>query len=146
MKIRDVMTRDVRTIAPSDTIRHAAEVMAEIDAGVLPVAENDRMIGMITDRDIAIRAVGAGKGPETQARDVMSPEVKYCFDDEDVDEVCENMSDQQIRRLPVVNRDKRLVGIVSLSDLAKRADSETAGEALEAITRPGGLHTQAPAH
>jgi CBS domain-containing protein len=139
MKIKEAMTRDVRTIAPSDTIRQAAELMAEIDAGVLPVEENDRMVGMITDRDIAIRAVGAGLGPDATARDV-----KYCYEDDDVDEVCENMADQQIRRLPVVDRDKRLVGIVSLSDLAKRADTSAAGEALEGITRPGGLHTQEP--
>ena len=144
MKIKEAMTRDVRTIAPSDTIRQAAELMAEIDAGVLPVAESDRMVGMITDRDIAIRAVGAGLGPDATARDVMSPEVKYCYEDDDVDEVCENMADQQIRRLPVIDRDKRLVGIVSLSDLAKRADTSAAGEALEGITRPGGLHTQEP--
>jgi CBS domain-containing protein len=146
MKIRDAMTRDVRTIAPSDTIRQAAELMADIDAGVLPVAENDRMVGMITDRDIAIRAIGAGKGPDAKTRDVMSPEVKYCYEDDDVEEVCENMADQQIRRLPVVSRDKRLVGIVSLSDLAKRADTEAAGEALEGITRSGGLHTHEPLH
>ena len=121
MKVRDAMTRDVRTIAPTGTIRQAAELMAEIDAGVLPVAENDRMVGMITDRDIAIRAIGAGKGPDTQARDVMSADVKYCYEDDDVEEICENLADQQLRRLPVVNRDKRLVGIIAQADVAASA-------------------------
>jgi CBS domain-containing protein len=146
MKIRDVMTPDVRTIAPSATIREAAQAMAEIDAGVLPVAENDRLVGMITDRDIAVRAVAAGRDATTLVRDAMSSEIKYCYDDEDVDDVCENLADQQIRRLPVVDRDKNLVGIISLSDLAKRGDSDAAGEALEGITRPGGQHSQRPVH
>lgn len=142
MKIRDVMTPDVRTIAPSATIREAAQLMAEIDAGVLPVANEDRLVGMITDRDIAIRAIAAGKGPETTVGETMSSEIKYCYDDEDLDDVCENMSDLQVRRLPVVNRGKRLVGILSLADIAGRGNSVHAGEALEGITRPSGLHNQ----
>ncbi len=146
MKIRDVMTPDVRTIAPSATIREAAQIMAETDVGVLPVADNERLLGMLTDRDIAVRAVAAGRTPDTSVRDAMSPEIKYCFDDDEVDEVCENMADQQVRRLPVVNREKNLVGIVSLSDLARQADSEAAGEALEGITQPGGQHSQRPVH
>lgn len=146
MKIRDVMTPDVRTIAPSASIQEAAKTMAETDVGVLPVAESDRLVGMITDRDIAVRAVAAGRGPDTNVRDTMSPEIKYCFEDDDVDEVCENMSDQQLRRLPVVDREKNLVGIVSLADLARESDSDAAGEALEGITRPGGQHSQRPVH
>jgi len=146
MKIRDVMTPDVRTIAPSLTIREAAQAMAETDVGVLPVAENDRLVGMLTDRDIVVRAVAAGLNPDTAVRDAMSPEIKYCFDDDEVDEVCENMAEQQLRRLPVVDRDKNLVGIVSLSDLARQGDSEAAGEALEGITQPGGQHSQRPVH
>lgn len=144
MKIRDVMTSDVRTIEPSATIREAAQAMAEIDAGVLPVADNDRLVGMITDRDIAIRAVAAGRDANTPVREAMSPEIKYCFEDDDVEEICENMADQQLRRLPVVDRDKNLVGIISLSDLAQQSDSDAAGEALEGITRPGGQHSQRP--
>src|SRR5919197_1685417 len=112
--------------------------MEEIDAGAMPVGENDRLIGMITDRDIAIRAVGAGKGPETPVRDVMSAEVKYCYDDEDLDHVAENMGDIQVRRLPVVNRDKRLVGIISISDLARK-EANTA-KALRGIARPSEQH------
>jgi CBS domain-containing protein len=146
MKIRDVMTPDVRTIAPSATIREAAQAMAETDVGVLPVAESDRLVGMLTDRDIVVRAVAAGLSPDANVREAMSPEIKYCFDDDDVDEVCENMADQQLRRLPVVDRDKNLVGIVSLSDLARQGDSDAAGEALEGITQPGGQHSQRPVH
>lgn len=142
MQVRDVMTERVRTVTPTATIREAARLMGDIDAGVLPVAEGDRLIGMVTDRDIALRAIAVGKGPDASVGEVMSPEVKYCFDDEDVDDVCENMADLQVRRLPVVNRDKRLVGIVSLADIANAADPEEAGQALEGITRPGGQHNQ----
>jgi CBS-domain-containing membrane protein len=88
--------------------------------------------------------VAAGLDPTTAVRDAMSGEIRYCFDDDDVQDVCENMADQQVRRLPVVDRDKNLVGIVSLADLAKHGDSDGAGEALEGITRPGGQHSQRP--
>lgn len=146
MKIRDVMTPDVRTVAPSATIREAAQLMAETDVGVLPVSENDRLVGMLTDRDIVVRAVAAGRDASTLVREAMSPEIKYCFADDEVDDVCENMADQQLRRLPVVDQDKNLVGIVSLSDLARQGDSDAAGEALEGITQPGGQHSQRPVH
>ncbi|HYD87485.1 MAG TPA: CBS domain-containing protein [Vitreimonas sp.] len=142
MKIRDVMTPDVRTINPDATIREAARLMAEADVGALPVASGDRLAGMVTDRDIVIRGVAIGKGVDATVGEVMSHEVLYCREDDDVADVCENMSDIQVRRLPVVNADKRLVGIVSLADIADSADSEEAGEALEAITRPGGQHNQ----
>lgn len=146
MKIRDVMTPDVRTIAPDATLREAAQMMAETDVGMLPVANEDRLVGILTDRDIAVRAVAAGRGPDAPVQETMSPEIKYCFEDDDLDEVCENMADQQLRRLPVVDRDKNLVGIVSLSDLARKGDGEAAGEALEGITQPGGQHSQRPIH
>jgi len=115
--------------------------MADIDAGVLPVGENDRLVGIITDRDIAIRGVAEGKGPDAKVREIMSKEVKYCFEDEDIDDVLENMGDLQVRRLPVLSREKRLVGIVSLGDLAGN-EAEEAGEALSSISRPGGEHSQ----
>jgi len=136
------MTQDVRIANPEETIRDAAKAMAAIDAGVLPVGENDRLVGMITDRDIAVRAVAEGRGPEAKVRDVMSAEVRYCFDDEDAEDVLQNMGDLQVRRLPVLNRDKRLVGIVSLCDLAASAGKSRAGEALSQITQPGGPHSQ----
>ncbi len=140
MKINECMTRDVRVIAPSDTIERAAQIMGQIDAGVLPVADGDRLIGMITDRDIAVRGIGEGAGPEARVRDVMSQEVMYCYDDEETGEVLDNMASIQVRRLPVMNHDKRLVGIVSLGDLAK-ADGQS-GRALGEIAQPSALHSQ----
>jgi CBS domain-containing protein len=142
MKVSEAMTRDVRVASPDQSIREAARIMAEIDAGVLPVGENDRLVGMITDRDIAIRAVAEGKGPDTSVREVMTQDVKYCFEDEDTDDVVRNMADQQVRRLPVVNRDKRLVGILSLGDLAVMEGARPAGEALAGVSQPGGEHSQ----
>ncbi len=142
MKVSEAMTRDVRITSPDQSIREAARIMAEIDAGVLPVGENDRLVGMITDRDIAIRAVAEGKGPDTSVREVMTQDVKYCFDDEDTDDVARNMADQQVRRFPVVNRDKRLVGILSLGDLAVMEGARPAGEALAGVSQPGGEHSQ----
>ncbi|MDF1631339.1 CBS domain-containing protein [Mycoplana sp. MJR14] len=143
MRVNEVMTRHVRVASPKDTIREAARIMAQIDAGVVPVGENDRLVGMLTDRDIAVRAVAEGKGPDTTVGEVMTPDVQYCFDDEDIDEVCQNLGDQQIRRIPVVNRQKRLVGILSLGDLALSGGNGATGETLAAISRPGGMHSQA---
>ena len=143
MKVGEVMTRDVVLIAPSDTICDAARKMAECDAGALPVGENDRLVGVITDRDIAIRAVAQGKAPTTKVRDIMSEEVLYCYDDQDLEEVAQNMSEMKIRRLPVVNREKRLVGIISLGDLARNEDAGKTGETVSHICEPGGQHSQA---
>ena len=138
MLVSEAMTRDVRVANPDHTIQAAAKIMAEIDSGVLPVAENDQLVGMITDRDIAVRAVAKGKGPDTRVREVMSPDVKYCFEDEPVSRVAQNMGDIQLRRLPVVNREKRLVGILSLGDLAQAEGSQPAGQALAGISQPSG--------
>src|SRR5436190_14232415 len=114
MKISKVMKRDAKLTSPNDTLQHAAKLMKDCDCGVLPVAEGDRLVGMITDRDIAVRGIAEGKGPDTKVRDVMTDEVMYCFDDDGIQQVCQNMAEIQVRRLPVVSRDKRLVGIVSL--------------------------------
>ena len=141
MQVSECMTREVQTVTPDVPIRDAAQCMAKEDVGILPVRDNDRLVGLITDRDITIRAVGAGRDPSTPVREVMSAEVKYCFADEDVDDVLENMGDIQVRRLPVVDRDKRLVGIVSLSDLAQEETEET-GKALGDIARPSAQHSQ----
>jgi CBS domain-containing protein len=143
MKVSDAMSRDVQVASPTQSIRNAAKIMAKIDAGVLPVGENDKLVGMITDRDIAIRAVAEGKSPTTKVRDIMSEEVLYCFDDQDLEEVAQNMSEMKIRRLPVVNRDKRLVGIISLGDLARNEDTSKTGETVSQISEPGGEHSQA---
>ena len=142
MRVSEAMTRDVRIANPGQSIRDVANIMAEIDAGSMPVGENDRLVGMITDRDIAIRAVAKGKGPDTPVREVMSKEVKYCYEDEDLEHVARNMGDIQVRRLPVVSRDKRLVGIVSLGDVAQNEDSETTGETTAGVSQRGGQHRQ----
>jgi CBS domain-containing protein len=142
MLVSEAMTTDVKIANPNQSIRDAARVMAQIDAGILPVGEHDHLIGMITDRDIAVRAVGAGKGPDTPIREIMTEEVKYCFEDDDLDEVAENMADIKVRRLPVLDRDKRLVGILSLADLALADGAGSAGSALCGISEPGGEHSQ----
>jgi CBS domain-containing protein len=142
MRVSNCMTQSVRIAGPDQTLQDAARAMANLDAGVLPVSENDRLVGMITDRDIAIRGIAEGKGPDARIREVMSTDVKYCFDDEEAGDVLRNMSDLKVRRLPVVNRDKRLVGIISLGDLAMNGESARAGEALDGISRPGGAHSQ----
>jgi len=144
MRVSECMTREVRIANPGQSIREVARIMAEIDAGVMPVGEDDRLVGMITDRDIAIRAVAAGKGPDTPVRDVMSTEqVLYCFEDEDLAQVAKNMGEQQVRRLPVVNREKRLVGIVSLGDVAQ-TEARSANKAVKGVSKPGGQHNQSP--
>ncbi|HZU90974.1 MAG TPA: CBS domain-containing protein [Stellaceae bacterium] len=140
MQIRDVMTRDAQLINPDDTIQRAARLMAEGDCGVLPVADGDRLVGMLTDRDLAIRGLAEGKGPYAKVRDVMTPEVKYCFEDEDTEHVAENMADLQVRRLPVMDRNKRLVGIVSLGDLARKEPHRAA--VLAGIVQPSYRHNQ----
>src|SRR5690348_11316073 len=119
MKVGDVMTPDVEMAAPDDTVQTAAKLMADSGAGALPVGENDRLVGMVTDRDITIRSVAEGKAPNLcTVRDVMTREIKYVFDDEDVRDASRKMGEWQVRRLPVLNRDKRLVGVISLGDLA----------------------------
>ena len=142
MKIGDCMSTVVQIANPDETIETAARMMAKIDVGVLPVGEHDKLVGMITDRDIAIRAIAEGKGPDAKVHEAMTHEVKYCFEDEDVGHVLKNMGDIQLRRLPVLNREKRLVGIVSLADIAKSAAGTKTGRALGDITRPGGSHSQ----
>ena len=140
MEIAKIMSRDVQLINPDGKLRDAAALMKKIDAGALPVAEGDRLVGMITDRDIAIRGIAEGKGPDSKVREVMSQEVKYCFADEDVAHVAENMADLQIRRLPVMTRDKRLVGIVALADLATAGSLPKTAKALHGISQPAGVH------
>lgn len=138
MRIADAMTRDVQTIKPDQSIVDAAKMMADCDCGSLPVADNDRLVGMITDRDIVVRAIAQGKA-DCKVQDVMSSDIKYCYEEDDMDDVAQNMGDLQIRRLPVVNRDKRLVGIVSLGDIAT-SDEAPAGEALSHISEPASQH------
>jgi CBS domain-containing protein len=134
------MSRDVRIAKPNQTIRDVAKIMSDVHAGFMPVEDNDRLVGTITDRDITVRAVAAGKGPDTPVRDIMTKEVKYCFEDEELDHVAHNMGDQRVRRLPVMNRQKRLVGIVSIGDVA-RSKSDAVDEAITGVSQAGGPHS-----
>lgn len=134
-KVREVMTAECEWISPDTSCTEAAQTMRDSDIGFLPVGENDRLIGMVTDRDIIVRCIAEGGDPEnTQVRSVMSEKTYYCFDDDNVEEVCENMGDMQVRRLPVVDRNKRLVGIVSLGDVAQAAPTDKVGAAQQQIT------------
>lgn len=143
MKVSEAMSRDVLIIRPDQSICEAGRMMAERDIGALPVGENDRLVGVITDRDIAVRAVARDLPPDTPVREVMSEEVLYCFDDEEVEHVLDNMGDNQVRRLPVVNRAKRLVGIISVGDLSRKVPSGKVGEAVAHISQPSEAHSQA---
>ncbi|MDQ6916616.1 MAG: CBS domain-containing protein [Pseudomonadota bacterium] len=142
MKVSEIMTHNVRLLNPNQSIREAATLMAQIDAGALPVGENDRLIGMLTDRDIVVRAVAHGKPANTKVGEVMSKEILYCRDTDDIDDVARNMGKAQVRRLPVVNHEKRLVGIVSLGDLARNDDPATVGRTVSSVSTPGGRHDQ----
>lgn len=136
MNIQEIMSTDVHIASPNDTLQIAAQIMDEHDIGLLPVAENDRLIGMLSDRDITIRGVARGLAPAAcEVREVMSPDVMYIYDDESIEDAARNMSNLQVHRLPVLNRDKRLVGIVSLGDLAL-TEKRRAGNALSGISQP----------
>ena len=143
--VADVMTRDVRVVNPEETVQQAARIMGEADAGAVPVGENDRLVGMITDRDLALLVLAEGKDPaRTKVRDVMTSGTAYVFEDQELAEVAESMRRRQVRRLPVLNRDKRLVGIVSLGDLARETGSwEGIGHALSGIARNGARQDRA---
>jgi CBS domain-containing protein len=137
MQLKDVMTTDVQLADPTIKLREAASMMRDGDFGLLPVGANDRLVGTITDRDIAVRAVAEGKDPNTTTvGDVMSKGIRYCFEDQEVEEAAKLMAQAQIRRLPVLNRDKRLVGIVALADIAVETGAGgAAGEALTGVSK-----------
>lgn len=134
MQVSDVMTPTVHFVHPEQTLQEIAIFMAELDVGALPVGEKDRLVGMITDRDIVVRGMAEGRDATAKVRDVMTPYVRYCYSDEKIDHVAHNMGDIQVRRLPVVNRDKRLVGIVSLGDIAAERGPGIAGEAIQRVS------------
>ncbi|HZB68873.1 MAG TPA: CBS domain-containing protein [Sphingomicrobium sp.] len=142
MKISEVMTRDVATVRPDQTAQEAANFMLQGDAGSIPVTEGDRLIGMITDRDIAVRGVARGHGPDTPVSELMTSGLICARVDDDVEEVASKMSEAQVRRLPVIDESENLVGIVSLGDLSRETDGETAHHALEGVSQPGGQHQQ----
>jgi CBS domain-containing protein len=136
-QVRDVMSKDVKITSAKDTIEKAAKLMGETNCGVLPVGENDRLVGVVTDRDITLRAVAKGNAPNRcTVREVMSSDIKYVFEDEGTHVAAHNMSKLQVRRLPVLNRRKRLVGIVSLGDLALKHDGPAAASTLKEISKP----------
>jgi CBS domain-containing protein len=138
MQVKEIMTSGVECIGPEATLHDAAAKMKALDVGMLPVCANDRLIGMVSDRDITVRATAESVPPALgRVEDVMTRHVIYCFADQDVTEAAQLMKAEQIRRLPVLNQDKRLVGIVSLGDLAvETGDEQLAGEALEAVSLP----------
>ena len=142
MKISELMTRDVETIQPDQTAQEAAKFMLRADAGSIPVTEGERLIGMITDRDIAVRGVAEGRGPDTPVRELMTDGIVCASIDEDVEAVAQKMSDAQVRRLLVIDERQKLCGIVSLGDLARETETEAAHEALEGVSQPGGQHQQ----
>jgi len=143
MKVSEVMTSDVQIVKPDQTIREAAGFMLRADAGSIPVCDGERLQGMITDRDIAVRAVAEGLGPDTPVTQVMTSDIIYAYDDDAVEDVVAQMSRAQIRRMPVVSRDdKRLVGIVSIGDLSDAGEHDMAALALDGITEDGGERSQ----
>ena len=136
-QLKDLMSRDVKVIGPDMSIRDAARKMRDGDFGMMPVGENDRMIGTISDRDIAIRAVAEGKDAGTKVRDVMSDGIAWAYEDDSVERAAMIMSEHQVRRLPVVDREKRLVGIVALGDFAvESSEIRPTSLALAEISRP----------
>ena len=142
MKISEVMTTNVETVTPNQTAQEAASFMLRANAGSIPVCEGDRVIGMITDRDIAVRGIAEGRGPDTPISELMSADIVCAREDDDTTDVAERMSSEQVRRLPVVDENDRLVGIVSLGDLSREGPEQAAAMALEGVTQPGGEHEQ----
>lgn len=138
MRISDIMSRDVKVADPTTTLRDAAEEMARIDTGALPVCDGRQLLGMVTDRDIVVRGLAKGLGPDSSVTQVMTQGVEYCFEDDDLTEVADKMATSQIRRVPVVDADKNLVGIVSLGDLAREARPAQSGDVLEEVSQPNG--------
>ena len=142
MKISEVMTREVATVSANQTAQEAANFMLQGDAGSIPVIEGERLIGMITDRDIAVRGVAKGHGPDTPVSELMTSGIVCAHVDDDVREVASKMSEAQVRRLPVIDESENLVGIVSLGDLSRETDGEEAHHALEGVSAPGSQHQQ----
>ena len=137
MHVAEAMTRGAHLIKANDSIKEAAKIMAEEDIGFLPVEEHDRLVGIITDRDIVVRCLAKGGNGDARVRDAMTTNVKYCFEDEDMEHVITNMGDIQVRRLPVMSRKKRLVGVLTLGDAVLNFSPELASDALSGICSPG---------
>ena len=138
MKVKDVMTERAECISPNESIRKAAQRKKDLNVGCLPICENDRLVGIVTDRDIVVRGVcNACDATTTTIRDVMTPRITYCFEDQDVQEAAQSMRERKIRRLAVLNREKRLVGIFSLCDLAmENGDTQFSWETPQRVCKP----------
>lgn len=136
MKIREIMTRDVKTVGADETLRAAALIMQIHDVGSVPVSEAQKLVGMVTDRDIALRAVAAGRTPDTPVREVMSSGIKYCYENDELDDVAKNMSELGVRRLPVLDEAKNLVGIVSLANVSSSGDRSATQDLLQTTATP----------
>jgi CBS domain-containing protein len=139
-KISEVMSRGVETVRPDDTLRSAAEKMKVLDVGVLPVCDGVRVLGMVTDRDLVVRGLADGRSPDTRVSEVMTKDVAWCREDEHVDACARKMKEKQIRRLIVLDADKKLVGIVSLGDLSQEVDRKMSGEVLKEVSEPSAIH------
>ncbi len=143
MKVAECMSPDVETVSSEQPIREAAQFMLRGDTGVLPVCDGGQLSGMVTDRDIAVRAVAEGRGPDTPVRDVMTDDIVFVYDDQDIEDAALIMSDRQVRRLPVKSRqDERLVGILSIGDVSRSEQGDAASVALGGVAEPGGEHNQ----
>ncbi len=138
MEVGELMSRECCIIRTDDTLEHAAQLMIENDVGALPVREDDRLVGMLTDRDIVARCVATGKDCKMPVREAMTPGIKYCFEHADLDSTLDNMAELQLRRLPVMNDKKRLVGIIALADAARGYSADAAGVAYSAVAEPPG--------
>jgi CBS domain-containing protein len=146
LRVCEAMTRALRVCHPEQSIHDCARMMVENDVGALPVGEHGRLVGIITDRDIAVRAVAARRAPDTPVCEVMTKEVLSCLEEEELDHIAARMAEARVRRVPVVDREERLVGILSLGDVALKHDPETAARTVWAVSRPGGPHSQSEAH
>ena len=142
MKVSDVMTREAQTISPNQTAKEAASFMLSTDSGSIPVIDGERLVGMITDRDIAVRGVAKGFAPDTPVSELMTRDCITAREDDDVSTIASKMSEAQVRRLPVIDGDEKLCGIVSLGDLSRDGDDQSASQALAGISQPGGQHQQ----
>ena len=142
MKISEVMTRDVKTVCPDQTAKEAATFMLDEDAGSMPVSDGDKLVGMLTDRDIAVRGVAQGYGPDTPISQIMTENVVSAHEDDDVQDIATKMSRAQVRRIPVLDSNDRICGIVSLGDLSREADEDCAEQALQGVSAPGDKHRQ----
>jgi len=139
MKLKEIMTHDVEVIHPDDSLQTAAQKMRDRDIGFLPVCDGDRLIGTVTDRDMIVRVIAEGRDPKAMmGRNLATSPVIYCFEDQSVDEAARIMQEKQIRRLVILNRDKRLVGVVSLGDLAMNRPADQSGEVLQSVSEPDG--------